>query len=404
MTREKTLKGFGTVGLLLGMIMVGANIPAPLYGVYAARFHFGPAMLTIIFATYMIFLIPSFLYWGQRSDYSGRRTAIGGGLFLAVLGALAFLVNQGMWTLVVARALQGLATGMVSGPATAMLAELDPSRRKAPLVTGLATTGGTAAGPLFGGIMAQVAPWPLHLAYGIALLGLLGIGLAFRSVADTRQRQSTPFRWRRSRIPVEIREVFWLASMTAVVVWSVTAFFMSLAPSYVQTLLHITNLAVTGGVVFLMLSSAFVTQLLTRSFRPGNLMPIGLGLTLTALLGWLLAVSHDDTILLIASTMLAGIGQGMAYLGSLTTITQATPVARKADVVSNFFVVIYIGMGVPVIGLGLVAQQFGLYHAMMSYTVFIGISVLGLVSGLLRHRVRRDPTLQAEVQKGSTQP
>lgn len=120
MTREKTLKGFGTVGLLLGMIMVGANIPAPLYGVYAARFHFGPAMLTIIFATYMIFLIPSFLYWGQRSDYSGRRTAIGGGLFLAVLGALAFLVNQGMWTLVVARALQGLATGMVSGPATAL--------------------------------------------------------------------------------------------------------------------------------------------------------------------------------------------------------------------------------------------------------------------------------------------
>ena len=155
---EHTLTGFTTVGLIIGMIMLSANIPAPLYSVYANRFHFGPATLTMIFATYVVFLIPSLLFWGQWSDLKGRLIPIEGGILLAILGTVVFLVAHGVLALFLARALQGLAAGMLSGPATAMLTELDPSKQKAPLLAGIATVGGTATGPLLGGVIAEFAP------------------------------------------------------------------------------------------------------------------------------------------------------------------------------------------------------------------------------------------------------
>ena len=401
---EHTLTGFTTVGLIIGMIMLSANIPAPLYSAYANRFHFGPATLTMIFATYVVFLIPSLLFWGQWSDFKGRHLPIGGGILLAILGAVSFLVARGILALFLARALQGLAAGMLSGPATAMLTELDPSKQKAPLLAGIATVGGTATGPLLGGVIAEFAPWPLHLVYALSLAGLVGSGLAFRLVPETRMRQTGTFYWHRPRVPVEIRRVFWLAGGTAFVVWSVTAFFMSLAPTYAETLLHVTNLAVAGGVVFLMLVSAFATQLITRSSRPDKLMVTGLALTFMALVILLLTVPSQNLILLVASTVLAGIGQGMAFLGSQTTITQAAPNAVKADVISSFYVIIYAGVGAPIILVGLAAQQFGLYQAMMAYTVFVGILVIGFGSGLLRHHKGRQSTLLVQTPKRGTRP
>ncbi len=381
-----TRPGFWRVGFLLGMIMVAANVPTPLYALYSARFHFGPAVLTAIFATYVVFLIPSLLFWGQWSDQRGRKPALLIGLAFAVLGSLSFLfAHQVLW-LFAGRAAQGLGAGMLSGPATAQLAELDPSRRRAPLVAGLATAGGTAIGPLAGGLLAQYGPEPLRLAYGVSLAGLALAGLLLAGVADTRLHSHAPLQWQPPRIPRAMRRTFWLASGSAFVVWSVTAFFMSLAPTYVMTLLHVSNVALAGGVVFLMLACASVTQLLTRTLSPAQSMPAGLLVIFLGVAGLLVSVPDHSLTLLLASTVIAGIGQGMAFLGSMTAVTQAAPASLKAQVVSSFYVVIYCGVGLPVVGIGLLAQHVGLYDAMLSYTILIGILTLGLVSGL---RLRR---------------
>ncbi len=379
-------RGFGAIGFILAWIMVGANVPSPLYAVYAGRWHFGPATITAIFAIYVAFLIPTLLVGGQWSDRRGRKPVMVTGLGLAILGALAFLGAQSAAWLFVARASQGAGAGLLSGAATAYLAETDGTRGRAALVASLATGGGTALGPLLGGFLAQYGPAPLRVVYGMVLAGLVVSAiLAFRA-PETRSRQGESFRWTRPRIPSTIRWLFWLAGGTAFVVWSVTAFFMSLAPSYVMHLLHVSNLAIAGGVVFLMLASASITQLVTRRLAPTVAMPLGIGLILLAVGGLLIAVPAQALWVVLMSTIIAGVGQGTAFLGSMATITRAAPPAVKAQVVSSFYVVIYCGVGAPTLGLGLIAQHVGLYGAMLYYALFIGIVGLGVVGGLWARR------------------
>ncbi len=380
-------RGFGVVGGLLAWMMVGANVPAPLYALYAARWHFGTATITAIFAVYVAFLIPSLLVGGPWSDQRGRKPAIAAGLACALAGAVVFLCAQGPVWLFVARAAQGAGAGLLSGAATAHLAELDGPRGRAPLVASLATGGGTAVGPLLAGLLAQYAPAPLRLAFLVVVGGLVGGGVALLvRVRETRPRAGKPLRWSRPRIPVAIRPVFWLAGGTAFAVWSVTAFFMSLAPSYVMRLLHVWNLAVAGGVVFLMLASAAITQFLTRTVTPTVAMPAGLVLIVMAVGGLLLAVPAHALWIVVVSTVVAGMGQGTGFLGSMATVTRIAPPAVKGLVVSSFYVVIYCGVGAPVLGLGLAAQYIGLDGAMWCYAAFIVMVVLTVLGGLAARR------------------
>src|SRR6202000_907942 len=81
-----------------------------------------------------------------------------------------------------ARALLGLAQGMVSGAATAALVELLPEseQRHAALLATLAQAGGSASGPLLAGFIAHWAPAPhvLPFVLGLAVCALL-IGLVW---------------------------------------------------------------------------------------------------------------------------------------------------------------------------------------------------------------------------------
>src|SRR5215471_1686069 len=106
--------------------MAGANLATPLYAVYAHRFHFSSLVLTAIFATYAVVLVPSLILFGRLSDRFGRRLVILLGLASATCGLVLLAAAQGTAWLFTARAFQGVAVGMISGAATAALVELDP--------------------------------------------------------------------------------------------------------------------------------------------------------------------------------------------------------------------------------------------------------------------------------------
>src|ERR1700759_1133758 len=106
--------------------MAGSNLATPLYAVYRAEFGFSSAVLTVVFATYALVLAPSLLVFGQLSDRLGRRRVMAAGLLTATAGLLLFALANGIAWLFAARAVQGLAVGMLGGAASAALVELDP--------------------------------------------------------------------------------------------------------------------------------------------------------------------------------------------------------------------------------------------------------------------------------------
>ena len=67
--------------------------------------------------------------------------------------------------------------------------------------------------------------------------------------------------------------------------------------------------------------------------------------------------------LLILGAVIAGAGQGLSFRSALAAVNQASPPAQRAEIASSFFVVAYVAISVPVIGVGVLAQSAGLETA-----------------------------------------
>ena len=134
--------------------MAFSAVPAPLYVLYAARDHFGPLMITVIFAAYAVGVIASLFLAGHLSDWLGRRRMAVIAVTVNVASGVIFLLWPSVPGLLIARVVSGISVGMLTATATAYLSELDASgrgglsRRRAEIIATAANLGGIGLGPL----------------------------------------------------------------------------------------------------------------------------------------------------------------------------------------------------------------------------------------------------------------
>ncbi|HEU5477515.1 MAG TPA: MFS transporter [Gaiellaceae bacterium] len=346
------------------VLMAGANLATPLYAVYAERFHFSPLVLTAIFATYAIVLVPALVLFGRLSDRFGRRPVVAAGLATACVGLALFAAAQGEAWLFAARAVQGLAVGMISGAATAALVELDPqgSRRRAALGAGLAQAGGSAIGPLAAGVLAEWAPDPLRLSY-LVTLGLTVVAGAFvLRLPEPGDEGREPWRPQWPRVPSEIHRAFFRVGLTAGAVWATMALFLSIVPSYTERILRTRDLAVVAAIAALALLASFVAQAVAER-REGSLRrDQALGCVLLALgLGGVVAAGPSGLLaLLVAGSIVAGVGHGVAFLTAQHELNELAPGERRGEVTAAFIACIYFCVASFVIASGLLGSLFSL--------------------------------------------
>src|SRR5215216_5944825 len=218
---------FVIVAAALFVLLLDGNLPTPLYGVYQERFGFSSTALTLIFAAYTIALIPSLLVFGQLSDRVGRRPVIAGGLGVAAIGLVLLATAQSTAWLLAARAVQGVALGAAVGTIPAALVELEPvgDHRRAALATVLGQSGGSAAGPLVAGSLAEWAPAPRQLCYALAIVATGAIAAAVWRIPEP-SRPSGEWRLQRPSVPPPIRTRFARVSLSCGAVWAVGALFL----------------------------------------------------------------------------------------------------------------------------------------------------------------------------------
>jgi hypothetical protein len=80
--------------------------------------------------------------------------------------------------------------------------------------------------------------------------------------------------------------------------------------------------------------------------------------------------------------VIGGVGAGLAYTGCLAAINQAAPPARKAEMVSAYFVVASLS-SLPVVGMGAVAQRTSLFTASLFLAVLLALLLLLTLAALL---------------------
>jgi MFS family permease len=385
---------FWTTAYALLILLTGTNLPTPLYRGYEARFGFSSLVVTLIFASYVAVLIPSLLVAGPLSDAIGRRRVLLPAVALAALGSLAFALAAGTAWLFAARILQGIALGAASGPLTAALAELEPTgnRRKAALVSTVASVAGLGLGPVLAGLLAQYAPAPHVLPFALELVLLVPAVAAIVALPAT--HPATRWRPRRPQIPANMRTAFATSGTASFLAFAVIGLFLTLIPTYVATLSSSKNLLLGGAAVALMLLCAALAQLAgyrkpARSLELAGLPLLAAGLVLLALAGGL-----SSLILLLVATVIAGAGQGLVYLGGLTAINQAAPADRHADVLSSLYGILYLGVGLPVIGVGFLATVAGLLAAVQYFAGVVAMLCVVVLFALARARRRTPATGQ----------
>jgi MFS family permease len=106
--------------------------PTPLYQEYQSHFGLTPFMITVIFATYVLCLLLALLTVGSLSDFVGRRPAILSALVMNVAAMIVFMTADSAAALIVARAVQGFATGLAATTLGATILATD--RDRAPML------------------------------------------------------------------------------------------------------------------------------------------------------------------------------------------------------------------------------------------------------------------------------
>ena len=351
-------------------LMASANLASPLYAVYADRFSFSSLVLTLVFSTYAAVLVVALMLFGRLADRVGRRPVLVSGLAAGVVGVVLFALAQSTAWLFAARACQGLAVGMVSGPATAALVELEPeeaSQRPA-LLAGLAQVGGSAAGPVVAAVLAQWAPWPLHLCYWVSLVTLVIAAAAMWRVPEPGERAREPWRIRVPRLPDRGRRDFVRVSLTAALVWGSLAMFLSVVPKYAGQLLVTHNLALVGVVAALAVVASspahVLAQRLPLEVRTGQ--AAGLVALAAGLVALTVAAPLHSLLLLGVAAVTAGTGHGTAFVNAQHELNGIAPDERRAEVTAAFICCIYAVVGAATVGSGLLARE-------LSFTLAVGV-------------------------------
>ena len=383
-SRSTLRRSFAAVAYAMAIVLASSNLLTPLYGTYQRIFHFSPLTLTLIFATYVVTLIPALLLFGPLADAIGRRPLLLAGLLSTAVASLLLAIAPATSWLFAARAFQGLGVGILSGAGSAALIELEGDTKRAALVTSASVTGGAAAGALLAGILAQYAPAPLVLSFlvsiGLLVLGMLGVSSMVEPLPRAERR---PWRPHLPQLP-PARWAFLLATAVFAIAVGVNALFLTLIPSFVTSLLHINNLVIAVAPVAIYFSLGTLAEMLLRKQPARRSALLGLLLLLCGLIAILFTGPTQSILLLLMGAVLGGIGQGLAFLGSLALADELIPLDRRGSILATYYALVYFSFGATAIGVGWLATYLDLTHAVQVFAVLIGLLCIITMALLLR--------------------
>jgi MFS family permease len=378
--------GFALISYAFLVTMVGTTLPTPLYPLFEQRYDFGELTVTVVFAVYAFGVIAGLLAFGAVSDEIGRKPVLLLGLVFSVVSALLFLLAHSLVPIYAGRVVSGFSAGIFTGTATAALVDLAPGgrRRLATLVAVVVNLGGLGCGTLLAGLLADYCSSPLRLPFAVDL-GLLAPAFAgVLLTPETVERKRFRLQLQRLSVPPEVRGVFIRGATAGFGSFAVAGVFSSVAPAFLGQVLGRTSHALAGLLVFVLFSASIVGQLVVPRLSDRRALVWGCSLLLAGVGLLALALGIESLAGLMASAVVVGLGQGLVIGAGLAAINQRAPVEQRGETASSFFVVMYVGLSVPVIGVGVAAYAFSLRSAGIAFSAAVAALVLAVLASLAR--------------------
>jgi MFS transporter len=362
--------------------LAGSIAPTPLYVVYQAAWGFSPVTITVVFGIYALAVLTSLLWVGSLSDYIGRRPVLLVTTVMQVVTMVLFATAHSVTALLVARVVQGLATGAAAGAVGAGM--LDCDREKGTIANAVAPMLGTASGGLLSGLVVQYLPAPTHLIY--VLLGgvfvVQAVGVALMPELVTKRPGALASLRPHLSVPPHIRKSLLLVAPALVGTWSLMGFYGSLGPTLVRKLADSSSLMLGGLVVFVLAGSAAVTVLVARDQPAEKLLRNGTALLFSGVALSLIAIATTSVPLFFLGGAVAGAGFGGGFQGAIRTVLPLARPTERAGVLSVLYVIAYLAMGLPAVldglrvvhggGVLVTAREYGFGVMALAAAAFLG--------------------------------
>lgn len=389
---------FAGIAAVFAAFFLAAGAPTPLLALRQEQWGFSAGTLTLAFAVYALALLVAVLVGGSLSDHLGRRPVLLAAL-VGELGAMAvFLAAPDIGWVVVARVVQGLATGLGTSAFSAAIVENAPDhlKRLGTSFTGTAAAGGLGVGALLTGAAVQFTGDPNTLVFGVlAVVMVVGFGVVLltRETVSARPgavRSLDP----RISLPVHVRREFLGGIPVHLPGWMLGGFFMGLSPAVLRVGFGLDGGLVAGFTAFLgPFSAAVATVVLGRSTARRSTLG-GVALVLAGMSIVLVAIVATWLPLLWIGSIVGGAGFGASFAGHLRLLVPFVEPHQRAGVFAGVYATAYLSFGVPAIIAGQLATHLGVLPTVEGYAGVV--LVAALVGVLVQLRLARGDRVLVE--------
>jgi MFS family permease len=376
---------FSFAGALL--IAASSSAVTPLYRLYQQSMHLTPFWITVVFAVYVASLLVGLLTVGGLSDYVGRKPVILTALLLNAGAMILFTEARDVGELILARAVQGLSVG--TGTTAFGAAILDTNRARGPLLNSVTAFLGLTAGALGATVLITFASDPLHRVYEVLLgLTLLMVALLWL-MPESVTRKSGALASLRPHVSVPSQSKSILIRLTPanVAAWALGGFYLSLMPTVVATTMGVASPWVGGIVVSTLMLTGAVAVATFRDWPARRLTLTGTSTLPLGVAVSLFGIQQQQVAALLAGTVIAGVGFGSTFSGTLRTLLPTAGPHERAGLLSAFYVQSYLAFALPAVAAGLSVPLIGLSTVAYLYGgVIILLAVISMVASLWTER------------------
>ena len=350
------------------LITLAVNISMPLFRVYATASHLNNGQTSLVFASYLVGMLPCYIFLGGLSDKLGRKPVLIFSVLCALIATVIIAIWPGAPALIFARFFQGAGVGLGMGAGTAWMSEIIGHHPGAPskatglasLFTALGFGGGALATSLVllnGFTLTPVSYYYLIITTTVGIILLLAIPkLKTQGGRLLRLPYFPP-----DSMPINI---------AIAICWAATGVVIAIIPTQLAKF----GLTSYAGFCLVLVNwtGAFI-QPFIRNYNPLKSVRIGLLLVPAGFALVVLGCYRGSLPITLIGTAIVGLAAyGFSYLGGLSLIAGMAH-GQKARAVSGYMFFGYIGFGVPAVALGYFADHFGIINSLLLFECFITV-------------------------------
>ncbi|MBG7701326.1 MFS transporter [Streptomyces sp. MC1] len=374
---------------------VASAAPIPLFNTYRAEDGFTNAGISLAVVANAVGTIAALLVLGRLSNHLGRRITAITSLGLLLLGCLLLLKVHDIGTLLTGRLLMGVGTGLASSSLTSYIVDSAPTR---PVwLAAVASSQGPMLGLTFGaivsGTLVQFGPWPRELIY-LVCVGLLVLS-ATLIVISPETVKPTPGAARsllpQIHVPSRVRHLLPVAAAVFLATWATGAFYQAFMPALVEDRLHTHSPLILGLVFAAYLAPSVLGAPLGGRFTSAAAQRIGMLIFLAGWIGIIAAIATGTLALFIATTVVAGAGQGIAISAATRGLLHDNTLADRAPIFSAIYLLCYSGAAFPSLISGKLSNTFSLPQIALGYG---GLAIVATLFTVLAARNPRTETIE----------